>query len=369
MTHASAPQPQDAHATARQDRRPVRQWILQGLGFLVGVGLLGWCLTVAFSQQNRAKLEQLREADATQIALLIGLGLVMLGLDAGIFWLILRPVRTISFIGVQATNAVATFLGLLPFKLGMIFRIAAHHRRDGVPLPLIAAWFTSFGGLMFAGLVPLLVASLVAKRVNTLWFVLAIGVLVGWCVLVLVVCRWLQGEAGVARLQAMTRWIPPLSRLLQTKLWRQLHSAFDIQSYPSVVFGAVTLRLLFIAAQAGQFFVASRILQQPLSAEQSLLFASVYYLVGAASPTGQLGTREAAIAGFAASLNLGEPGTLVTVPLVVTAASILGQIPAAIIGLLILQPQRWFVRQATHTMDATTPDEKVGPSATATVVP
>ncbi len=327
-----------------------RRLLLQGLGFAVGMGLLAWCLSVAFSPENRSKLEMLREADRGQMGTLLGLALLMLAIDASIFWLILRPVRRIGFFSVQATNAVATFLGLLPFKIGMIFRIAAHNRRDGVPLPLVAAWFASFAGMLLAGMIPLLIASLVAKKVDATWFAIAAASLVGWCGFVIVLCRVFRGDGGIAKLKAITSFAPPLTRLLDSKAWRQLHAAFDIQSYPSVVFGSVALRIAFIVAQSGQFYVASRILQQPLSAEQSLMFASVYYLVGAASPTGQLGTREAAIAGLAATLNLGEPARLVTLPLVVTAASILAQIPTAIIGLIVLRPNAWFsTRHASFT--------------------
>ncbi len=319
--------------------------MVQVLGFAVGVALLVWCARRAFSPENRVRLERLWDASAIDVAMLLGLSAALLAIDAAIFWVILRPVRRLDPIAVQATNAVATFLGLLPFKLGMLFRVASHQRRDAVPLAVIFVWFASFAVLMLAGLVPLIVAAVVAKKINAAWVGVVLGVTALLVGAIVVSARLFAGERGQARLMTSFGRIAPLHRFLSSKLWKQLHAAFDMLSDVRVVSIAVGLRVLYVAVLAGQFFLASRVLREPMAPDRALMLASTYYVVGAASPAGQVGTREGATAWLAKELDLGDPGVFAAIPLFVTSASVLVQLPLAALGLLYLRPDRWARRR------------------------
>ncbi len=339
-----------APAPMRGGRRAITGLMVQVLGFAIGVALLVWCARKAFSPENRVRLERLWDASMMDVALLLGLSAALLAIDAAIFWVILRPVRRLDPIGVQATNAVATFLGLLPFKLGMLFRVASHQRRDGVALAVILVWFASFAVLMLTGLVPLVVAALVAKQINTVWAGVVVGAMALLVGAIVVSARLFAGERGQARLLGSFGRLGVFRRFLETKLWKQLHAAFDMLSDARVVSIAVGLRVLYVAVLAGQFFLASRMLREPMAPDRALMLASTYYVVGAASPAGQVGTREGATAWLAKELNLGDPGggggggVFAAIPLFVTSASVLVQLPLAGLGLLYLRPDRWWKR-------------------------
>src|SRR5690606_21428503 len=114
------------------------------IGFLVGLALLGWCVSIALSPENREQLDRLADAGWRPIALLVVLSGLSLALNGAIFWLVLLPARRLRAADVIATNALATFLAYLPFKISLIVRALIHQRRDRVPLVLLGAWMSAF---------------------------------------------------------------------------------------------------------------------------------------------------------------------------------------------------------------------------------
>jgi hypothetical protein len=97
---------------------------VQALGFVLALVLLGWCIRAALSEENREQLERLGNASAGQVLLLLGLSAATLLLNGLLFWVTLRPVQRVPVVDHLATNALATFLALLPFKLGTLVRVA-----------------------------------------------------------------------------------------------------------------------------------------------------------------------------------------------------------------------------------------------------
>src|SRR5689334_8888564 len=64
------------------ERRPRALRIaIQLLGFCIGIALLAWCASVAFSEKNRAQQARIADAAWTDVALLVLLSLTTLALN------------------------------------------------------------------------------------------------------------------------------------------------------------------------------------------------------------------------------------------------------------------------------------------------
>ncbi|HRQ74272.1 MAG TPA: hypothetical protein PLU35_14715, partial [Phycisphaerales bacterium] len=136
-------------------RKPYLRLAVQGLGFVAGLVLLGWCVRAALSPENREQLSKLGDAPAWAVAALLGLSVASVALNGLAFWCALLPARRLHASDVIATNALATFLNYLPFKLSAISRVVIHNRRDRVPLLTIGGWFGAVLGVMVVSLAPL----------------------------------------------------------------------------------------------------------------------------------------------------------------------------------------------------------------------
>lgn len=280
--------------------RSIGKWVVQIAGFAIGIGLLSWCAAEALSEKNREQLKQLGEARWTDVALLVGLSLASLTVNGLAFWTMIRPVRRVPVRSVLLVNVVATALAYLPFKLSLIFRAAAHHRRDGVPMLMMGAWLANMGLVMLAVVGPALVASLWMGEVDARWWAASVGGTVAICVALVVVAgvlargRWWGAlERWAAGPDANVRGWRGISRRLGVV--ERTHEGVRMLAHPTAVFGGAALRSLDIGIQAVRFIVAARIVGVELGAGDAAAAASAYFLIGVLSPTGALGFREAGV--------------------------------------------------------------------------
>lgn len=277
---------------------------VQLLGFLIGLGLLGWCITLALAPENRQQFQELRNASALQIGGLLALSLAYVVVNGLIFWIVLRPARRLPVLDVLAVNGIATFLTYLPFKLSAVVRVAIHNRRDRVPLLTIGSWFVATAVLMLIALGPAALAAVVWRQIDFVWLGLtALGQLALGAAL-LAAARAFRGDSGQSRLAVLVAKlrVRALNRALGSRAWSNVHSGFDMLSSPQTVAGAIALRLMDVAVQAARFALAAAILGVPLSFDQALLISLAYFMIGILSPVGVLGAREAGATGTAAVL-------------------------------------------------------------------
>ena len=115
----------DSGATSK---RSLVRTLVQVIGFVVSLGALGWAVSVAFQEENRAQLENLRDASAGQVMMLVGLSFASVAINGMIFWVVIRPVHRIRVTDVISTNAIATFLAYLPFKMSIVARRSEERR-------------------------------------------------------------------------------------------------------------------------------------------------------------------------------------------------------------------------------------------------
>lgn len=284
--------------------------IVQLIGFVVALLLLGWTVRVALSEENRAQLERLGEATPGEIVGLMALSAVYVVLNGLTFWAVLWPERRLKPLDVIAVNGLSTFMAYLPFKMSIVTRVIIHNRRDGVPVLTIGAWTVAVAALMLATVAPLGLVSAWRQRVDALWVVLSLGGVAACVGLVLGVSTYFAGERGLARIHVLFDRLGSslVNRALRSEPFARLHSGFGMLAHPRAVWCATGLRLLDLAAQGGRFWIAAAVLGTPIGADEAMLMGVTYFLVGAVSPVGQLGTREAATVALAAAMGVTMDG-------------------------------------------------------------
>ena len=111
---------------------------LQVLGFLVGLGLLYFCLEKAI---GNADWTLVRDAEPWLLVSLVFFGLLSTVLDGFVFWGVLMPYRSLKAREIQGVNMSAAFLNYAPIRLGTVFRITYHAKVDRVGIVPILSWF------------------------------------------------------------------------------------------------------------------------------------------------------------------------------------------------------------------------------------
>ncbi len=280
--------------------------VLQSVGFLIGLVLLGWCIRVALSDENREQLARLREASVGQVSLLLALSAGTLLINGLLFWITLRPVHKIRAIDHVAINAVCTFLAFLPFKIGTLSRVAINNRRDGVPLLTIGAWYGVMFAIMLAAYIPAMGASIWRRGLDTTWWIVCLGGAALLCALMVGIARLFAGETGIARLHKIIDSIrlPIVSRLARTEHFDRVHTAAAMAASPLDMAGGIALRLLDLGVMSWRFVVAGSIVGVAFGWEEAVLVASAYYIIGMLSPFGILGAREAGTVFMAGALGI-----------------------------------------------------------------
>jgi len=329
--------PQPARPPATDRLWPGVRTAVQILGFLVGVALLVWCVKVALRPEHREQFARLRDATPGQVAAVLALSFASLAANGAAFWVMVRPIKRIDLGGVLSTNALATFLNYLPFKVGVITRFIVHNRRDAIPVVTISAWFACMAAVLVVTLLPPCAATLWLKRVDAMWFVVSgAGVLVLGALTVLV-ARALHGPSGADRLRRLCAWLPMGTRFAQSVFFGQAHAGMTILSHAPTVTAGAALRLVDLGLQAARFVVIANVLHQDLAPSRALMATVAYFLTGIFSPGGMLGTREGVTAWL-----FGADGaqSLAAVALLVGAAEMFTNLVGAGLGLAYLRPDR-----------------------------
>ncbi|MBL4590715.1 MAG: flippase-like domain-containing protein [Phycisphaerales bacterium] len=270
------------------------------VGFMLSLGAMAWVVSAALSQDNRDQLDHLRDASPTQLIAMMALAALSVGLNGVIFWITLRPIQKIRITDVISTNAIATLLAYLPFKLSVIVRVAIHNRRDGVPVLTIGAWFAAVAAFMLITLGPIALTSIWLKDITILWWAVSMGS-VAFCT---VVCSWIArlfaGEKGTQRLAALR--VP--KRLLESESGTKIRSGFEMVGNLRSAIIANSIRVLDVLAFAGRFMIAATVLQLPINPADAFLLGGIYFIVGVLSPFGQVGVREAGTIAFASLVGI-----------------------------------------------------------------
>jgi len=298
MSESSQPNPQDAIDITPAKRR---LWLvlIQTIGFAGGIAMLWWAVRVAMSEENRSQLAKLSDASPFELLTLMSLAALSVGFNGIIFWVLINPIYKLRATDVIATNAIATFLAYLPFKLSVVSRFVIHNRRDKIPVLTIGAWILAEALLMMAVFGPMGVVSWWLQEINLLWWV---GAIVGVVVSTLAGCwvaRLLAGEGGVDWLARIVG-----GRFAGTDSFARLHSGFVMLGNARSAMICNMFRVLDVLGFAMRFYVAARVLDLPISASDSLLLGTTYFMIGAASPFGMLGTREAGTIAIASLIGI-----------------------------------------------------------------
>lgn len=323
----------------------VLKTVFQLLAFVAAIVMLVWAAKVPLRPQNRESLEALRDAP-----LIYPVGLCLLALGTTVvnglqFWVQLTPVRRLRVLDVQAVNAVATVLAYL-FKISVLFRVLVHNRRDRVGLLTIGAWFAAVAAVMGCVLVPFAVAGAWRQKPDLVWGAVSLGSAIALCAVMLAISRYLAQEHHWIWFSKLVHRfpMPGIARRLLEKPDGPLdraHEGVRMLADPRVLVCAVLLRLTDVTIQATRFYLAARVLNVPLGVDQAVLAGSVYFMIGAVYPAGQLGAREG---GTAWLLRLVIPGfdldRFIVVVLLVTATEMLTVLLAAAAGTAWLRPDR-----------------------------
>jgi hypothetical protein len=340
--------PAGGHAISLTRGRRLRL-IIQFIGFGIGLALLGLCIALALTPENREQLQRLSEASPLHVGTLLLLSLITLNINGLIFWVVLHPARRLRMLDMLAVNAVATFLIYLPFKLSALFRIAVHNRRDRIPLLTIGAWFAAVAILLLAAITPATLAAAWRQQIDLAWLAATLAGCAALGLGLIVMARVFRGDEGQTRLVRLagSLRIGLLRRLAGSRAWSNLHAGFSMLSSAKAVAAATLLRLADLGVLAGRFVLAAAIFGIALPFDQALLISLAYFMVGVLSPFGVLGTREAGAVGMAAAL-FGTAGadiaesasTFAAVALLVSATEAIVYLFCAALGLGWLRPDR-----------------------------
>lgn len=333
----------DSSRPTRSASRRIATTAVQLVGFLIGLGMLGWALRSALSEQNRDGLSRLGDASPTQIAALLAVTAVGFVVSGLMFWLTLRPVRRLRAADVVATNVVAIFLSYLPFKLSALFRVAVHRQRDGVPLAVIGPWFGAVGLVLVLPTVPMVGFSIIRPEIDLVWLAVTVAGTLALAWVVSLIARLIGGRRGLTKARALAARLDLLliSRAVNSQAFEHLDESLGMFSGYGHVLKTMGLRVIDIVAFCGRFWIASRILGTELTFEDALLASVIYFFIGVFFPFGALGSREAGTAWLLAAVNSSvDLDQLALITVVVTGAEVIVSLVSGALGVAWLRPDR-----------------------------
>jgi len=328
----------DASAEAGTKRFSIGKFLVRGALALVGLGLLYWCFLKAFGPGNREQLQKLKHAAPGQIAALIGLSLCSLVLNGGTFAACLRPLKRLPHLDVIATNAIASFLNYLPFKIGLVVRLAIHTRRDHIPVFTIGAWFAAVGVLLISSIGCLLLARIVVHEMGLVWVLVALGFLAVSGTIIVLCSRYFAGDEGLVHIReigdgmARRLHVPLLSKIAASKPVAQLHGAGDILARPGIVAANMLMRSADIGLVGARVVIAGAILGKTVPYGEAFIVACTGFVVGIISLFGQVGPREAAMVYVAQKFDLPQPDVYAVVALMITATEAIAYACGGVLG-------------------------------------
>ncbi|MBL8765046.1 MAG: flippase-like domain-containing protein [Phycisphaerae bacterium] len=307
--------PAAAPAGDRSGGRALARTLIQLLGFGVGVLLLVWAARTALKPEYREQLTRLASAPWEGLGLLALLCVATVVLNGLVFRATLAPVRLLPAGDMIAVNALSTTLSYLPFKLSLIVRVLIHMRRHGLPLLVIGSWFAAVIAGFGASYLPALGASLWLRRVDALWFAVLLAGCAGAVAAIVLGARFMGRGRVWERLTALApaRVLPPAAA-------EKLRSALVMLADARAVTLTVGLRLTDLFVQSARFYVAGRLVGQPVPAGDAVLAAATFFVIQSLSPAGILGAREAGTIGL---FNLLHSPTMAVVTLAVSAVEAL----------------------------------------------
>lgn len=268
---------------------------MQVFFFAAGLGLLGWVLSQAFAERNRDAWRRIADASPVDLALLAALTMLTLVLNGSIFWATLRPVRRLGWRDVLATNAVATTLAYLPFKLSIIFRVLVHNRRDSVPVLTIGAWFVAVTIGISAATNPVFFTSLFHPTIDALWFAFVLGGLLASHLLVCSLARVFAGEAGLVRFRSLLRKVTPtrFAGEVTGPLAARVHAGFDMLAHPGWLAAQMALRAADLIVIAARLALCAKIAGAGVTFGESIVYGAFRFAIATLLPSGAMGSQEA----------------------------------------------------------------------------
>jgi hypothetical protein len=313
---------------------------LQGLGFLLGIGLLWWCIHTAFSRpETRAELSKLAAARWWDLAAMVAISMLAITLDGLMFRAVLQPVKKLPALTMLSVAGVCSVLSYLPFKASMLFRFVYHTRRDGLPVLTIVAWIIATGTVLLISLLPIAGATIVRPQADAVWWGLIAAATVLAAIIAHGVCR-VTMSIGTARSGSLPDDPPPLSTLT----WHEkLKDAARMLAQPRALAHARRHRHTIVALQALRFVLAAKLMGVAVSPEQALIAGAAYNLIQAISPGGVAGFREA---GAATALSFLNGPDILAVTLTVTAAEAVSNALMGIAGAVYLRIDTLFLRRS-----------------------
>lgn len=329
----------DAPAVIDPDRgfSPV-QFVVQVIGGLIGIALLVWALTVVFSEENREQLDRALNAPTRLTATLIALSALSIILNGLMFWAVALPIRRLHPLSVIGVNAIATFLSVLPAKLGLAVRGLVHNRRDGMPLRDVVAWLAAMSALGLAALIPIGAVSRWRLELDWVWFALALGGVIATHALGILLGRLC--ERGVMK---------GLLAKLSLGSWR-------IVRHPRPVAAHGLLRVVDLGVLAGRFLVAAAILDLHLPADQAVLLGAMFFFFSVIAPAGTFGTREVAVAAIGVAIGLPQ-GPVYTAVLIVAAIELATSFVMGLLASCWIRPDLLLRAKKTAADPAAAPPE------------
>ncbi|MEM8834957.1 MAG: lysylphosphatidylglycerol synthase domain-containing protein [Planctomycetota bacterium] len=301
--------------TALEAIEPTRRWtpgriVLQSIGFVVSIGLLVWAASRAFGAENRESVDRLLDAPLWAVGVFVLLTAGGIALNGLMFWLTLRPLGgRVPAIDMIATNALCTFLAILPFKLGAVARVLIHKRRDGIHFKRIVPWFAAMTALAVAAMLPLAAASAWRGQIDALW--------------------WLLGVGGGVACVALGVWLSRIAERVKALRWMSV-GAYEVTRDARTGALVTLCRWGDVATLAGRFLLAAWIVQTPMGVGDAVLQATLFFLISVAAPAGTLGMREAGVAGLALAQSK-DGADIALVALTITAAEL---VTSGVLGVL-----------------------------------
>jgi hypothetical protein len=302
-------------------RRSRGRLAMQVVGVAVGLSLLGWAISIAFSEKNRAGIDAIARADVADVVLLVGLTVGAIVLNGVVFWFSQPfPPRKVPMGDAVAGNAIATFLGLVPFKISVVVRGLIHHRRNGVRFGELAAWFAAIAAMALGTLIPVGLVTFWRRELDAMWWIASIGSVA------------VVGVVGVT-----------LGRLAGR--YRVLHrlsvGADRIVRHPGIMAINLVLRFADVLLFSWRFQVAGRIVGVELPFEQAALLGAGYFLIVVLAPAGPLGFAEMGVAGLASLVGEDTPA-IALLALVITAGAAATSLALSVPAAVMLRLDRVF---------------------------
>ncbi len=275
MEGASDPPHSDGPA-----KMSLRTKVLQGVGYLVGLAILVWCVWYASSKGDWSRV---RSADPWIVAAIVAVSAASILLNGLLFRLTLDPVRphrggearspdrALPTLGaVTAVNWACTLANFAPLRLGMIARVTYHMRVDRLRFFEIVNWF---GLDLLTFLLPIggvIAATFLLRSFGWAWGALAVGL--------------------TASMTVMLWWITRLSIVPE-----RFRETARIIGDGRALLICLPIRCVDLALNGVRTILAAKILGLSLDYADSFALACTG-LLASLGPLGRLGFREAGFA-------------------------------------------------------------------------